>query len=215
MQDCIDRLHPQIQTAQDEKEHQKALLQVLAIEFPQITDFDINDSRIPLHLRGIEMIETKELIERYQKIIQILYTANGISLIKEVQNCWKHNEKYHKDNSDFYKISLAMSIFHAHLHAQNILPLPSEINSLLSKSSFKTQDFEIWRGSSEPFNPEDKYCVQYKNSDEILGWTTSSESIFYYHYWRRNKNDIEESIFTPEAIYKRFHPTKDIMSLNP
>jgi hypothetical protein len=214
MQDCIDRLHPQIQTNQDGKEHQKALLQVLAIEFPQITDFDLNDSRIPLHLRGIEMIETKDLINRYQKIIEILYSANGISIIKEVRKCWEHNMKYRKDNADFYKISLAMSIFHEYLYSQNILNTTSNINDLLSKGTFKTQDFEIWKGSSEPFNPEDKYCVQYKNSDEVLGWTTSSESIFYYHYWRRNKNDSEEIIFAPEAVYKRFQPTKNIMGLN-
>lgn len=214
MQDCIDRLHPQIQTAQDEKEHQKALLQVLAIEFPQITDFDLLDPSLPLHTGGFESIETNDLIDRYQKIIQILYSANGNRIIKEVRNRWKEGRDYRKDNTDFYKISIAMSIFHAYLYSQDILNTTSNINDLLSKSSFKTQDFEIWKSSSEPFNPEDKYCVQYKNSDEVLGWTTSSESLFYYHYWRRNKNDVEETIFAPEAVYKRFQPIKDIMSLN-
>ena len=214
MQECIDRLHPQIQTAQDEKEHQKALLQVLAIEFPQITDFDLLDPSLPLNTGGFEYIETKDLIDRYQKIIQILYSANGNRVIKEIRSQWKEGRDYRKDNSDFYKISLAMSIFHEYLFSQGIPNNRSKTNDLLSKDNFKTQDFEIWKSLSEYFDPEDDYFIKYKNSDEVLGWTTSWESKFHYRYWRKNKNDTKETIFAPEAVYKRFQTTKDIMSLN-
>lgn len=216
MDDCIAGLRSDFEfSIGDEKKHIAALANLLSVEFPLITDFDLSGYDWP-SFRNVELagLETNKLVARYRKIMQILYTIKGEEYIKNVQKKWEDEKRCLMEEERCFRLKLAQSILSELMQAEGCVE--STIGTYLFLKDHKggvlvTETLKIWSDSRSPI-PEFDFYVKFNDCSEVLGWTESEElEKRFKDFWVYKGVDCEREMLRIQGLscYRKYNLISD------